>query len=386
MGCCKKLKVFIIGTLLLAFQQGFAADTAQSKTAELSKLNQLIKGLRDALTSDQSQKTAVDQQLQQTEKNIQQVSSRLNAINKDIVKQAAILQTLQKKQQLSEQEIKQQQAILADQIRHTYQLGRNQQAQTIFEQPANDVSRMLMYYRYINDARLATMQSLNQSLQQVLANQQQLKRQKQALQPVLAQYQQQKDALKNAQQNKKILLTQLNTKIQTHNQRLSQLIANKQALEKLIKQLQMTQQAQFPQGSTPLANLQGKLPWPTNGRVVKRYGTQIDTSGLRYNGVLLSAPKGQPVQAIYPGKVVFANWLQGFGNVIIIDHGKGYMTLYGRNNELNKKTGDFVKAGDVIASVGNNSGQEQTGLYFEIRHNGRPSNPETWCRAGAKKP
>ncbi|CAM4438575.1 MAG: Murein hydrolase activator EnvC [Legionellaceae bacterium] len=377
----KHLLVFLVIQSCLRF--GYAADTQESKTIELGKINQLIKSLRSALSEDHSKKSLVDKQLQQTQKNIQDISARLNDINQDIQKQEETYQILQKKQYQSEQSVKKQQDLLTEQIRITYKLLYQQKNHFLWQEKPQDIQRMLIYYRYISDARMFAMTNLNQSLQHVRASQITLKNEKKKLQAMLAQQQQQRMTLESTQSNKKALLHKLNSKIESQHQRLTQLLANKEALEKLIKRLQeqsRLNQSFFPQGGIPFINLSGKLPWPTKGMIVKRFGSAIDISGLKTNGVLLSAPIGQAVQAIYPGKVVFADWLQGFGKLIILDHGKGFMTLYGRNSRLVKKTDDIVSAGDLIANVGNNSGQEQAGLYFEIRHNGRPMNPENWCR------
>jgi len=137
--------------------------------------------------------------------------------------------------------------------------------------------------------------------------------------------------------------------------------------------------AHAPLANTAFVNLQGKLHWPTVGDVATRFGTELGDSKLKYNGVLIQAPQGQPVHAIYNGRVIFANWLQGLGLLLIIDHGNGYMSLYGHNEALYKKVGDIVKPNDLIAAVGNSGAPGPTGLYFEIRHNGQPINPEQWC-------
>ncbi len=130
---------------------------------------------------------------------------------------------------------------------------------------------------------------------------------------------------------------------------------------------------------TAFTNLQGKLHWPTAGNVTTHFGTELGNSQLKYDGVLIQAPEGQPVHAIYQGRVIFANWLHGLGLLLIIDHGNGYMSLYGHNQSLYKKAGDTVKPNELIASVGNSGAPGPTGLYFEIRHNGQPVNPEQWC-------
>jgi septal ring factor EnvC (AmiA/AmiB activator) len=126
-------------------------------------------------------------------------------------------------------------------------------------------------------------------------------------------------------------------------------------------------------------SLQGKLSWPTAGKVLTHFGAELGDSNLKYNGVLIQAPAGQPIHAIYAGRVIFANWLQGLGLLLIIDHGNGYMSLYGHNAALYKKVGDSVKPNDLIASVGDSGVPGPIGLYFEIRHNGQPVNPDAWC-------
>jgi len=127
------------------------------------------------------------------------------------------------------------------------------------------------------------------------------------------------------------------------------------------------------------AALQSKLNWPTAGIVVTRFGTDLGSNNLRYNGVLIQGDAGQPVRAVYQGRIVFANWLHGLGLLLIIDHGDGYMSLYGHNQAIYKKVGDVVKPHELIAAVGNSGEPGPTGLYFEIRHDGVPVNPENWC-------
>lgn len=134
----------------------------------------------------------------------------------------------------------------------------------------------------------------------------------------------------------------------------------------------------------PFTALQGKLPWPTQGNIAIHFGALEDRSGLRYTGVLIKAPLGQSVHAIYPGRVVFANRLQGFGLLMIIDHGNGYMSLYGHNQKLYKKVGDIVQANEAIAAVGDTGRHVPAGLYFEIRHDSEPVNPQEWCATSIK--
>ena len=134
--------------------------------------------------------------------------------------------------------------------------------------------------------------------------------------------------------------------------------------------------------SGPFAKAKGKLPWPVDGRLVARYGTpRGGDARTKWDGVLIGASVGTQVRAVHGGRVVFADWLRGAGLLVILDHGNGYLSLYGHNQSLLRDAGDIVKAGDAIATVGTSGGQETAALYFAIRQQGRPSDPAQWCRA-----
>ena len=130
------------------------------------------------------------------------------------------------------------------------------------------------------------------------------------------------------------------------------------------------------------SSARGKLPWPVNGRLLARFGeTRGGDSRTKWDGVMISASPGSQVRAVHGGRVVFADWLRGAGLLVILDHGNGYLSLYGHNQSLLKSAGDVVKAGEAISTVGNSGGQDSSGLYFAIRQQGRPSDPAQWCRA-----
>ncbi|OCR22829.1 peptidase M23 [Pseudomonas syringae] len=131
----------------------------------------------------------------------------------------------------------------------------------------------------------------------------------------------------------------------------------------------------------PFAEAKGKLPWPVDGRLLARFGeARGDDARSTWDGVMINAAAGSQVHAVHGGRVVFADWLRGSGLLVILDHGNGYLSLYGHNQSLLKQAGDVVKAGEAISTVGNSGGQEATALYFAIRQQGRPSDPAQWCR------
>lgn len=157
---------------------------------------------------------------------------------------------------------------------------------------------------------------------------------------------------------------------------------DEKALVKLLIQLQQTLE-NMPMGEGTRKNFaqqKGKLPWPTKGKLVIRYGSSRQVGNLKWQGIMIRASQGQNIKAVSHGRVAFADWLRGFGLLIILDHGDGFMSLYGHNQSLLKETGDWVDPGEPISTAGDSGGQSKTGLYFEIRKNGKPVNPMRWCR------
>jgi septal ring factor EnvC (AmiA/AmiB activator) len=151
------------------------------------------------------------------------------------------------------------------------------------------------------------------------------------------------------------------------------------ALEKLLRDLRRVA-PQFPSDSrSPFAGMRGKLTWPITGRLEARFGQQR-AGTVRWDGVVIAAPRGTPVKAIYRGRVVYADWLAGLGLLMIIDHGGGFLSLYGHNEQLFRAVGDQVAAGDTVAGVGDSGGRAQPGLYFEIRQGARPLDPAPWFK------
>lgn len=301
-----------------------------------------------------------------------------------------VLTTIQKTQASNQQHLVEQRDLLTQQTNATYFLVHDNSTTEDTQQ------RYFIYFNNLAHARADTINQYTQMLTELQSKKRQVTQQKVALQSNLSQQQKTQLQLTATQHKQQQALNQLSTQLQTKSETLKKLIANRHALEQLIKNLERAektrqQQRHLPVGWTPLppgvpfTQLQGRLPWPTEGQIVAHFGTSIEQSELKYTGVLIGAPTGQSVRAIYQGRVVFANWLQGLGLLIILDHDNGYLSLYGHNQTLYKKVGVVVKAGDMIATTGNSNGQGPSGVYFEIRHNSQPLNPERWCRISTRK-
>jgi len=190
---------------------------------------------------------------------------------------------------------------------------------------------------------------------------------------------------KQRQQRKK-LLAELSDKIKNQENTLSSLENSRSRIENLLKSLGelLADIPTSPSEKEPFVSRKGKLPWPVQGPFIGKFGQPKNYGDLKWNGVLIKAELGTPVRVVSHGRVAFSDWLQGFGFITIIDHGDGYMSLYGHNESLFKQTGDWVQAGEVIATAGDSGGQPRSGVYFEIRSRGKPVNPSRWCSNSAR--
>jgi septal ring factor EnvC (AmiA/AmiB activator) len=188
-------------------------------------------------------------------------------------------------------------------------------------------------------------------------------------------------SLTSEKKQRKQLLARLSKDIAGKEQQLAQFKEDELRLEKLLSDIRrvVKQMAPpMPVKQTLFSEMRGRLPWPATGTLLAGFGSSYKGGRLRRQGVVIGAEEGETVSAVASGRVVFADWLRGFGLMLIIDHGKGYMSLYGHNQNLLKNTGDWVEAGEAIASVGSSGGKARSGLYFEIRDQGKAVNPVQW--------
>jgi septal ring factor EnvC (AmiA/AmiB activator) len=274
----------------------------------------------------------------------------------------------------------QQETSLGTQMRNTYEFGQDSAVKLILNtETPDDLQRMMQYFRLLNEDKIASMKKVKDNLDQLLQLQQHLQQKKIQLQNIRLQEQDLARDLKQQQLQRQRLIAAIGNTLSAKADRLNALQQNRRSLEGLVQQLK-NQPAitTLPPFSFP--RLRGHLPWPLPGTIVEHFGTSIDESNLQWSGVLINTPQNTPVHAIYPGRVIFADWLKGFGLLVIIDHGQDYMSLYGRNDALMVKTGDHVSFGQIIAKAGSTGGYDKSSLYFEIRHQGDPVDPEQWCK------
>lgn len=377
-----------IGILALALSLPLFASEKPTlaKAQELNSINQSIASIQAELKQATIKKSQLKSALEQTETTESTINNQLKQTQKKLSQQHVKLTILQKESIPLSNENEKNRELLKQQIRAAYLFSHEPYLKLLLApNDVNQTHRILMYYHYITQSQLKTMTQLQNSLAQCKQNQIAIKEQYATLLALKEAQLQNQNALERSQQERQQLIAKINEHIQTKSEKLNTLIRNKTALEHTIILLnQQTKQPVFSKQSVvphlPFDRLAGKLSWPTPGHIRDAFGTQIYQSQLRWDGTLISAPQGQAIHAVAPGRVIFAKWMSGYGLLLIINQGNGYMTLYGRAQTLTKTVGDYVKANEVIGTVGKSGGFTHPGLYFSIRHDGTPVNPATFCR------
>lgn len=376
----------IILFLTLAFTVStFAITPYNPKKSQLNRLDKNIASIQAELQQANIKKSELQQALAQTETNENNINQQLKITQNKLSEQTMKLHALQQQSIPLSNAKNQNRVLLKQQIRAAYLFS--QEPYLKIALAPNDVTkthRILMYYRYITAAQIKTMKNLQQSLIDCQKNQAAIAAQHQKLLALKQVQLQNQQVLQKIQAQRQQLISAISEHIQTKHQKLMALLHDKQALESTVARLNtQTEQAVFSHRSKvpnlPFAHLRGKLSWPTAGTIRHAFGTQIYQSQLKWDGVLISAPQGQAVHAVAAGRVIFAKWMSGYGLLLIVNQGNGYMTLYGRNQTLTKRVGDWVAANEVIGTVGKSGGFTRPGLYFSIRYNGNAVNPAMWC-------
>ncbi len=365
------------------FDPSLAADPGKTAGQEerLQQLRTRIGDLKNELGSMRGQKNTVDAELEKTEREMGAVASALRQLDQKIGQSRARLDELGHERQESRQELQAMRAILTRDLRSAYVLGQQQQVKLLLNQddPAV-IARLMAYYGYFTRARADRIHGIKSALDELTMIEQEVSEQKSGLEKLKTEQIAESGRLEQMQAQRKEVLTRLQTQLQQKSAELTALQRDEQNLQRLVESLRRALRDIPPSTAQykSLSPLKGRLVWPVEGRIGMPFGALQADGKLRSRGVLVTASAGADVHAIARGRVVFADWLRGFGLLLIIDHGKGYMSLYGYNRSLYKEVGDEIEAGEVIAAVGDSGGQERSGLYLELRKDGRPFDPVSW--------
>lgn len=377
-----RLPVVLFLSSLLAFSAGSYAGDKALKQKQLTQLKSKIEKLRKTIEVKENSKSSYNRQLRKIEKDIGDISSKIRKSRLAIKARKKSLAKLTDRKKSIQKEINQHNKLLSQQLHTAFTLGNQEQIKLLFSQSgAINLQRNLTYYEYFSTYRLKQVETSEQFYEQLLENEKKIINAKLDLEGVLGKQKKQKSRLSTDRTKRKKIVINLEKQLKKQGKNLSKLEDDAKNLKQLIDSLsEILIQTPASVSTKKFSKLKGKLSWPVKGKVKKLFGKNKPPSNLRWQGVVINSRRGNNVRAVSHGRIAFADWLRGMGNLIIIDHGDGYLSLYGHNESLYKTTGEWVEAGDIIGSIGNSGGQSKDGLYFEIRKKGKPQNPSRWCK------
>lgn len=377
------LSRYLILALLLpalaAFAQDEHGELARVKERELEEVRERISDLKRSMDRAAEERDRLTGELQELDIKIAERRTRLKDIEREhqytTRKKAGLEAELDERQAHLDSES----GALAAQVRAAYMSGNQERIKLLLNQrdPAT-LGRLMSYYRYLNDYRAENIEAVIEQIRKLDELVSQIAAEEARLAALVDERYAELTRLNATQENRKTLLAELRRKIASEGDEVERLAAQEQDLTRLIAELTSILSDYPITSEQPFSAHRGKLTWPVAGALVQDFGQPRVGGRIKWNGVVLAAPRGREVRAVYHGRVAFADWLAGMGLLVIVDHGEGYMTLYGYNETILKNTGDWVAPGDVIATVGDSGGQPQAGLYFELRRGTKPENPRRW--------
>jgi septal ring factor EnvC (AmiA/AmiB activator) len=362
-----------------ALAQDSQGELANVKERELQDVRDRISELKRSMDRGAADRDRLTAELQDIEIAISEQRIRI----KEMEREQRYVE--RRKQQLGndlverEAHLDEQSTELAAQVRAAYMSGNQEKVKMLLTQrdPAT-LGRVMAYYRYLNDYRAENILAVMEQIRRLDELRKQIAVEETRLAELVRGRYAELGRLNTSQASRRALLASLRKKIANEGQEVERLAAQEQDLTRLISELTSILSDYPISSEQPFTSHKGRLTWPIVGTLLHDFGQPRVRGKLKWNGVVMAAPRGQEVRAVYHGRIAFADWLAGMGLLVIVDHGEGYMTLYGYNETVLKNAGDWVAPGDVIATVGDSGGQQQTGLYFELRRGTRPVDPRQW--------
>jgi murein hydrolase activator len=369
---------------LLVFVYGTAVAAANQNEEQLRALRTRIEALQADLNETRGERTEVRTKLRESERRIGQQLKSLRDTEARQRSETARLTALQQARTRDRAELGTRRQELEQAVRAAYLLGQQDYLKLLLSQddPAR-VSRTLTYYRYLTAARAARIEGIETTLHRLDDLEKQIAERMQELTALRTRQLEQKSELEATRAERRALLAQLNERVRDRSQEVERLKHDEERMTRLVRELRgALERAPAPElpADYTSVNKGRRWPLPMQGRLIARFGSPKEVGDLRWRGIFLAAPEGQEVRAVARGRIAYADWLRGFGLLVVVDHGGGLMTLYGHNQSLYKGVGDRVEAGEVITASGNTGGPAQPGLYFEVREHGEPRNPLDWCK------
>lgn len=385
----------LLVVLLLLATTATQAETAAQKSKreaaareQLQHVREQIRSLSDEQKKLEDQKNQATQALRAADVSVADAQGQLHATEAKLAAIEAELARLEQRQSALEQRLAQQRDELAALIRSAYALGQHEELKLLLEQDrVGDLSRVLAYHRYFSRDRQQRIAALTTELEELAKVREQIQAQQAPLQAARKAQRKALAQLAGQRRQRGKIVTQLDARYRNQRSRLSALGRDEKATTALLERLRKAMASLPParhatgapaQLATPLAAYSG-LSLPVAGAVIAGFGGTLP-DGHASQGLLIAGTAGADVHAAAAGRVAYADWLKGYGLLVILDHGGGWMTLYAYNDALLKRAGDTVTAGEAIALLGSSGGQRRPALYFELRRNGQPQDPRGWLK------
>jgi len=359
--------------------QDSGGELAKVKERELEQVRERISELKQSMDRSATERDRLTGELQDIEIAISEQRMRIRDIEREQRytenKKQALDADLAEREERLDRESKQ----LAEQVRAAYMSGSQEKIKLLLSQrdPAT-LGRLMAYYRYLSNYRADNISAVMDEIQRLAELRSQIAAEAVRLASLAKKRYAELTQLNSSQEQRQALLKRLKDKISSEGQEVERLAAQEQDLTRLIAELTSILSDYPISSEAPFSEHKGKLTWPVAGTLIHDFGQPRAGADIKWNGVVLAAPRGREVRAVYHGRVAFADWLAGMGLLVIVDHGEGYLTLYGYNETILKNAGDWVAPGDVIATVGDSGGQQRSSVYFELRRGTKPVNPRQW--------
>lgn len=376
--------------LALAFllaRPASAAETRdpalEARQGDLEKIEAQVTTISEDLIGREADRRVLVAELEARERNVAELAlagRELDRLVKEHTRVAGELRTRQAEERKAlERELTQ----LAEQIRTAYVMGRADRLRLLLNQEdPTRAERVMSYFAYLNRERMRRILAVRQLTERLAKLAQDAEQEVARLAELARSQESMRQRLEDAKQQRAEVLKRLEATIASRSENLHSLRKDAESLRLLIEHLRQRAQirAELDIRREPFVVHKGRLAWPIlEGRVLAPFGSRKEDSDMTWDGVLLAAHENEEVRAVGAGRVVYADWLRGFGLLLVIDHGDGFMTLYGHNEALLRDVGEWVATGDAVALSGNSGGRSDPVLYFAIRHNGRPQDPAEWC-------
>ncbi len=373
----KRLFVLALALILGAAPLHAEPDVTPEQVEALKKR---IANIDEWLADAEEDRSKLEQQLATTERNISKLTRERRELRKQAAEQKSRLQSLKKQENELTNTLNVQRQSLMKQIRAAWMEGEAPALKVLLnETEPGNLARTMTYYEYLSQDTVERLEAFQKSLRELKAARAKVQATRVELANTEAGLEQRQNRLAESRKERSKTLAALKSDIKDRRSEKQTLEADQERLEKLLEEVQQAiASIPSPNESRPFKSQRSKLGWPVQGKVVSQYGALYADGKLRRNGMIINTQEEAEITAVHHGRVVFANWLRGFGLMTIIDHGDGYMTLYGHSSSLFASPGDWVTPGQTIALAGRTGGTQDPALYFEVRKNGKPVNPRTW--------